>query len=93
MDYGETFEACAKREVLEETGIEIEKIRFLTATNDRMLEERKHYVTIFVAASLCDERAQPNVIARLLSVQRLLTPPRSWSQINARNGSGCLGQI
>ncbi|KAJ0419149.1 7,8-dihydro-8-oxoguanine triphosphatase NUDT15 [Aspergillus carlsbadensis] len=61
IDYGETFEACARRELVEETGLEIEQIRFLTATNDRMTTEGKHYVTIFLAARLCDDDAEPEV--------------------------------
>lgn len=31
LEFGESFEECAAREVLEETGLEIEHIRFLTA--------------------------------------------------------------
>ncbi|KIK63537.1 hypothetical protein GYMLUDRAFT_162350 [Collybiopsis luxurians FD-317 M1] len=48
LEAGETFEACAAREVLEETSLEIRNVRFLTATNDIMVDEGKHYVTIFV---------------------------------------------
>jgi 8-oxo-dGTP diphosphatase len=38
------------REILEETGLQIkgDNVRFLTATNDVMASEHKHYVTIFV---------------------------------------------
>ncbi|KAL3476030.1 NUDIX hydrolase domain-like protein [Aspergillus californicus] len=61
IDYGETFEACARREFVEETGLEIEQIRFLTATNDRMTAEGKHYVTLFLAARLRDEDALPEI--------------------------------
>lgn len=34
LEFGETFEECAIREVLEETGLQITKPKFLTATND-----------------------------------------------------------
>lgn len=34
LEFGETFEECAIREVLEETGLQITKPNFLTATND-----------------------------------------------------------
>ena len=44
------------REVQEETGLDVEEVNFLTATNDVMLHEKngeergKHYVTIFMTA-------------------------------------------
>lgn len=50
IEYGETFEECARREVLEETGMKIKNIRFITTTNDFFEKEKKHYVTIFVRA-------------------------------------------
>ncbi len=54
LEFGESFEHCAIREVLEETGLSInpESVQFLTATNDIMASERKHYVTIFVKCTL-----------------------------------------
>ncbi|KAF2423561.1 hypothetical protein EJ08DRAFT_737377 [Tothia fuscella] len=47
LELGETFEHCAAREVLEETGISIDEldIRYLTAVNS-VFEEGQHYVTI-----------------------------------------------
>ncbi|EHA24988.1 hypothetical protein ASPNIDRAFT_194911 [Aspergillus niger ATCC 1015] len=62
LEFNETFEACAAREVLEETGLEVTDIRFLTAINNVMLEGRKHYVTIFVGCRLVDEDAEPVVM-------------------------------
>ncbi|KAJ9616550.1 hypothetical protein H2200_000269 [Cladophialophora chaetospira] len=56
LDFGESFEECAVREVQEETGLDVEGVKFLTATNDVMLDEKKgddrgkHYVTIFMTA-------------------------------------------
>jgi len=50
LEYGESIEACAEREVLEETGIRIENIRFGPYTNDIFAENGKHYVTLFVVA-------------------------------------------
>jgi 8-oxo-dGTP diphosphatase len=50
LEAGESFEECAKRETLEEAGIEIKNIKFVTATNDINLEENSHYITIYVAA-------------------------------------------
>ncbi|KAA8652045.1 hypothetical protein EYZ11_004169 [Aspergillus tanneri] len=62
LEFNETFEACAKREVFEETGLKIKDIKFLTATNDIMRAEGKHYVTVFVGGVVTEANAQPKVI-------------------------------
>lgn len=54
LEYGESFAETAARESLEETGLEIGNIKFLTATND-IFGEGKHYVTIFVTAQITGE--------------------------------------
>lgn len=59
LEFGETFEDCAKREVLEETGLEIKDLKFLTATNGIMKDEGKHYITIFMTARVVDNHAEP----------------------------------
>jgi len=48
LEFGESFEHCAIREVLEETGLNIVSPRFLAATNDLFELENKHYVSICV---------------------------------------------
>lgn len=50
LEYGESFEACALREVAEEVGVEITKPMFVTAVNSVFEEEHKHYVTIYMQA-------------------------------------------
>ncbi|KAL1357384.1 hypothetical protein HN51_009304 [Arachis hypogaea] len=52
LEFGESFEDCAAREVREETGLEVGKVELLTVTNNVFLEEPKkcHYVTIFMRA-------------------------------------------
>ena len=50
LEYGESFEECAQREVREETGLEIENIQFGAVTNDIFEKEQKHYVTIIMIA-------------------------------------------
>jgi 8-oxo-dGTP diphosphatase len=54
LEMGESFELCAARELLEETGVAIDEHRFEQAavTNDPMPSEGKHYVTIFMRADL-----------------------------------------
>lgn len=50
LEKNETFEKCAAREVMEETGIEIENINTLTVINDIFPRDGLHYATIFVIA-------------------------------------------
>lgn len=50
LEFGETLESCAQREVSEETGIEIKDIRSATFTNDVFEEDNKHYLTAYVTA-------------------------------------------
>jgi 8-oxo-dGTP diphosphatase len=49
LEYMESFEQCAKREVREETGMEIENVRFLRLFNLKHYAP-KHYVDIGVMA-------------------------------------------
>jgi len=50
LEFFETLEDCAKREVLEETGIEVRNLQKFTYTNDVFPIEQKHYITCFVKA-------------------------------------------
>jgi 8-oxo-dGTP diphosphatase len=50
LEFMESWEGCAQRETLEETGIKIKNTKFLTATNDIFEKENKHYVTIIMLA-------------------------------------------
>ncbi|KAK9091123.1 hypothetical protein Sjap_024300 [Stephania japonica] len=61
LEFGESFEECAMREVKEETGLDIEKTEYITVTNNLFLDKPKpsHYVTIFVRAVLADEQQEP----------------------------------
>lgn len=49
MEYMESFEECAKREVQEETGMEIDNVRFLRLLNLKDYAP-KHYVDIGLIA-------------------------------------------
>lgn len=51
LDYGETIEEGAKREVKEETGLKITGIKIAGITNDIFEKEGKHYITIWVTSS------------------------------------------
>src|SRR3989344_144557 len=44
LEFMESFEDCARREVREETGIEIENIKFLCLSNQKIYD--KHFVNL-----------------------------------------------
>lgn len=46
--FGEGLEECARREVMEETGLQIKNLRRAGFTNDFFESEGKHYVTVFL---------------------------------------------
>ncbi len=48
LEFGESPEACAIREVREETGVEIGNVRFLAITNDFFAEAGRHYITLWM---------------------------------------------
>lgn len=50
LEFNESLEECANREVMEETGITIKNIRKVTYTNDIFPAEGKHYITCYVKA-------------------------------------------
>ena len=50
LEFNEELEECAKREVMEEAGIEVRNIRIGTFTNDKFEKEGKHYITLFILA-------------------------------------------
>ncbi len=50
LEYGESWEQCARREVMEEAEIKIKNVRFGTATKDIFDLEQKHYITICMVA-------------------------------------------
>ena len=50
LEFGESVEACARREVREETGLEIIDVREAPYTSDVFEVEHKHYITLFVTA-------------------------------------------
>lgn len=49
LEFGESFEDCARREAMEEAGVEIDNIRVVTVSN-LLVWEGKHYVDIGIVA-------------------------------------------
>jgi 8-oxo-dGTP diphosphatase len=62
LEFGESPEECAAREILEETGLEVKNVRFLTATNDILKKDKKHYITMFVVCERSSENDEALVM-------------------------------
>lgn len=52
MNFNESIEECARREVSEETGLEIDKICIRAVINDINHNDHTHYINFFVTAKL-----------------------------------------
>lgn len=61
LEYGESFQDCASREVLEETGLVITDPTYYYAVNAYMKSENKHYVTIFMKG-YCEDDQEPKLM-------------------------------
>ncbi|CAL8471840.1 g11382 [Coccomyxa elongata] len=60
LEFGESWEDCAKREVEEETGLQLSNLRFETAVNS-VFGDTAHYVTIFMRGE-ADQVAEAKVL-------------------------------
>jgi len=58
LEFGESPEQTALREVKEEVNVDIAKPRVVGLTNDIMRADKKHYVTIFVEAEYAGGEAR-----------------------------------
>ncbi|KAF1316765.1 putative 8-oxo-dgtp diphosphatase nudt15-like, partial [Globisporangium splendens] len=61
LEMYESWEECAIREVKEETDLDISHMTFAYVTNDPMEDEGKHYITIFVQATVADDQVPRNM--------------------------------
>jgi len=50
LEFMESVEDCARREILEEVGITIKNLRKGTYTNNIFLDENKHSISIYIIA-------------------------------------------
>ncbi len=53
LEFGESVIECARRETLEETGLELGGLTLGPYTNDIFQEEGRHYVTLFAIGQYC----------------------------------------
>ena len=51
LEFGEELDACVRREIREETNLDVENIRFATITNDIFEGSERHYLTVYM---VCD---------------------------------------
>jgi len=69
LEMNESWEECARRETLEEVGLEITNVRFFVATNDIFKAEGKHYVTIWMTADWQSGEPRNNEPEKMLAMQ------------------------
>ncbi|MCO7187019.1 MULTISPECIES: NUDIX hydrolase [unclassified Pseudoalteromonas] len=58
LEMGESVEQCARREVLEETGLTLAQVTKLDYTNDVFESDGKHYITLFVTGECVNGEPQ-----------------------------------
>jgi 8-oxo-dGTP diphosphatase len=87
LEHGETPEQCARREAMEEGGVQLATTAFMGITNDIFLESGKHYITLWIrgtvtsaAASVTapDEHSEIAWFDREALPDPLFLPLRNW---------------
>ncbi len=55
LEFGESWEECAKRETMEEIWVELKNISLIYVSNDIFIKENKHYVTPIMKGTIEEE--------------------------------------
>ncbi|KAL2835973.1 hypothetical protein BJY01DRAFT_63055 [Aspergillus pseudoustus] len=61
IEYGESFESCVVRKAMEQTGLGMDGLRFLTVTNDIIESKGAHHVSAFYEGRVLSD-AQPEIL-------------------------------
>lgn len=62
LEFGETLEMCAQRELLEETGLETDLFSLVSySTEDFFEDENKHFITMWVGCEVSEELIPENL--------------------------------
>jgi 8-oxo-dGTP diphosphatase len=85
----ESWEECARREVLEECNLALEVPIFGHVTNDPMPDEKKHYVTIFMLAT-CKTTDHIQIPKNMEPDKCLGWNSYSWDDLEIRQKQGDL---
>lgn len=60
LNYGEDIIDCIVREVKEETDLIIDNMEYIGTTNDIMLEDNQHYITMFFSTTTFNGKLKLN---------------------------------
>lgn len=69
LEFGESWEDCARREAMEELGITIKNLRFFAVTNDVFTDDNKHYISIWMEADLDKGEPESREPEKVVSVK------------------------
>jgi 8-oxo-dGTP diphosphatase len=61
LEFGETFEQCAIREVEEETGLKVSDPKFVSVATECFEEEQKSFVSVFMRVGMPEGQSVQNI--------------------------------